>query len=702
MRRVLLLILMISLSPRAHSDIINIPADYNQIQLGIDASNNGDTVLVQPGAYQELLNFNGKNIKLGSLYFTTNDTSYISSTIIDGGQNGRVVTFENGEDTTAVICGFTITNGVGDFGGAIGCRLESNPVIRNNIMLLNTSPFGGAIALNTDARIINNTLKRNSSAQGGGAIYLFNSEAYISQNLMDSNSSNLGGGISCMQSDATIENNDITNNNASGNGGGIFMDNSSPAITGNYIANNISGANGGGISGITSSQPSITDNVIHNNTAELYGGGIYCYNNSSAYVFNNTVDSNRTLQVDGGGIWCGRGSDLQIIENTVAYNSGNLYGGGIATICSPTIRDNIIEYNENVNNGGGGMYCGHVIGFPIIEGNIFRGNICRNSAEGGGIFCKSNSNPFIYNNEIYDNQTNTFGGGIYITENSLPTIVFNRVYNNTSMDGGGVYDNSTSFRLLNNLIYDNSASRDGGGIRLFASDGLMVNNVIYGNSAEERGGGIYSRSSDSKIKNCIIYENVSTDGLQLVLHESDDSAVYNNVQGGYQGIGNIDQEPYFRDPDNADFHLMAIYCGDPYDSPCIDMGAPHIIDTLLDCSMGLGSERSDMGAYGGGETTQTFIPDYSDKPVDGFHLMQNYPNPFNSSTNIRYQIPGKSEVRIDIFNISGQHIENLFAGPQDAGIYSINWDASSYASGVYYYSISADGIVNSRSMVLLK
>ena len=63
------------------------------------------------GNLQLMINYNGKLITVGSLFLTTQDTTYISQTIIDGNQNGSVVKFENGEDLTSVLCGFTITNG---------------------------------------------------------------------------------------------------------------------------------------------------------------------------------------------------------------------------------------------------------------------------------------------------------------------------------------------------------------------------------------------------------------------------------------------------------------------------------------------------------------------------------------------------------------------------------------------------------------
>jgi hypothetical protein len=63
------------LSSFLHATIINVPVPYTTIQAGITASANGDTVLVQPGTYVENINYNGKLITVGSLYFTIADTS---------------------------------------------------------------------------------------------------------------------------------------------------------------------------------------------------------------------------------------------------------------------------------------------------------------------------------------------------------------------------------------------------------------------------------------------------------------------------------------------------------------------------------------------------------------------------------------------------------------------------------------------------
>jgi pectin methylesterase-like acyl-CoA thioesterase len=97
--------------------VINMPADESTIQAAIRAAVDGDTVQVEPGEYVENINFKGKNIVVGSLFLTTEDTSYISQTIINGNKRSTVVMFENGENNSSVLSGFVITNGLVTTGG---------------------------------------------------------------------------------------------------------------------------------------------------------------------------------------------------------------------------------------------------------------------------------------------------------------------------------------------------------------------------------------------------------------------------------------------------------------------------------------------------------------------------------------------------------------------------------------------------------
>lgn len=141
MKKFMLMIMMI-LMTGVFAETIYIPEDYPTIQAGLDESEDGDEVIVYPGTYIENINFAGKAIILGSLFYTTQDTSYISQTIIDGDQADNVVTFDSEEDSTSALTGFTITNGHTGWGGGIYCW-ESSPSIMNVTITDNLALYRG-------------------------------------------------------------------------------------------------------------------------------------------------------------------------------------------------------------------------------------------------------------------------------------------------------------------------------------------------------------------------------------------------------------------------------------------------------------------------------------------------------------------------------------------------------------------------------
>jgi len=94
-------------------------------------------------------------------------------------------------------------------------------------------------------------------------------------------------------------------------------------------------------------------------------------------------------------------------------------------------------------------------------------------------------------------------------------------------------------------------------------------------------------------------------------------------------------------------------------------------------------------------------------PVSGvipssFQLKQNYPNPFNPSTSIRFDIPNASFVRVSVYDVMGRELENLVNEQLKAGEYMVKWDAARFASGIYFYSIAADGYQTTKKMMLIK
>ena len=85
-----------------------------------------------------------------------------------------------------------------------------------------------------------------------------------------------------------------------------------------------------------------------------------------------------------------------------------------------------------------------------------------------------------------------------------------------------------------------------------------------------------------------------------------------------------------------------------------------------------------------------------------YKLYNNYPNPFNPKTTIKYDIPKNSLVRIVIFDILGKEVETIVNEKKEAGRYEIQWDASKYASGTYFYRIEAGDFAETKKMILLK
>ncbi|UCF42441.1 MAG: right-handed parallel beta-helix repeat-containing protein [Planctomycetota bacterium] len=144
---------------------IFVPDEYSTIQHAIDAAGPNNTVMVDPGTHYDNINFSAKNITVSSI--DPNDATIVANTVIDGNNQGPVVTFRNGEDANCVLAGFTITDGNDQGQGAgISCTGDyTSPTIRNCIVIANqgtgihcdqTTPTikNCIIAGNTDAGLV--------------------------------------------------------------------------------------------------------------------------------------------------------------------------------------------------------------------------------------------------------------------------------------------------------------------------------------------------------------------------------------------------------------------------------------------------------------------------------------------------------------------------------------------------------------------
>jgi hypothetical protein len=85
-----------------------------------------------------------------------------------------------------------------------------------------------------------------------------------------------------------------------------------------------------------------------------------------------------------------------------------------------------------------------------------------------------------------------------------------------------------------------------------------------------------------------------------------------------------------------------------------------------------------------------------------YNLFQNYPNPFNPNTNIKYQLSKPGIVTLKVYDILGNEVVSLVNGYQNPGAYSINFNASKLASGIYFYRIRSNDFISTKKMIVLK
>ncbi|MFI5252143.1 MAG: T9SS type A sorting domain-containing protein [Bacteroidota bacterium] len=118
------------------------------------------------------------------------------------------------------------------------------------------------------------------------------------------------------------------------------------------------------------------------------------------------------------------------------------------------------------------------------------------------------------------------------------------------------------------------------------------------------------------------------------------------------------------------------------------------------------------GTFGYGSVIQVILGTLGVKEITAPHefmLHQNYPNPFNPSTEIQFEIPARSVVRLIIYNVIGQVVATLVDGIEDAGYRISRWNTGTMPSGIYFYKLEAvitsapeKSFVQVRKMILIK
>ncbi len=318
------------LCPLIFAATVHVPKDQPTIQAGIDAAENGDTVLVSDGIYTGAGNV---NISFRGKQITVKSRNGAEATIIDCEEtlNTRGFTFESKEPHASVLDGFTIKNGVHGLGGGIYCHTAS-PTIKNCVITQNRATAtrfrgqsaGGIYGTDTTAHITDCTITQN---RGCGVV--FEGERVWTFNALQSTtlanctiSENTDSGVIC-QDLAPVTIKDCT-----------VLQNGGRGVVSTFFTRGIS----------------ITNCRIEQNA----GGGIECSEESFARIEDCTIKENRAEH--GGGIYCSPTSEIEVSGCVIAQNIATETGGGIDVISTrglATITHCTITQNTAHDRGGG-------------------------------------------------------------------------------------------------------------------------------------------------------------------------------------------------------------------------------------------------------------------------------------------------------------------------------------------------------------
>jgi autotransporter family porin len=247
------------------------------------------------------------------------------------------------------------------------------------------------------------------------------------------------------------------------------------------------------------------------------------------------------------------GPHIHLTPDMVVGNIPAATGAGMVIHqCAPEVRNCV--FKDNVAGKGGGLYV-----------------MVATHDENGDII-EDNEAPLIINCDFINNFALKRGGGVSNDMMTHPTYVNCKfIRNRCAEKGGGMYnDFECSPTLISCLFAENSAVMAAGNGNDGNSNPLFVNCTVTRNEAEEVGAGIYQGTGPSNnpvIINSIVWGNICDNDEANIAnwHQCGPEVSFSCIEGGYAGLGNIDQDPRFVDPENLDFRLDSM-------SPCIDAG----------------------------------------------------------------------------------------------------------------------------------
>ena len=710
---------------------INGTHQYTGIQAAINATQNGDIVLVYPGTYFENINYTGKNISVASLNLTTNNPAYIHQTIIDGNQNGSCVQVNSGE-TDAMLHGFTVQNGSGThlalnvlFDGG-GIFIENalfkifNCIITNNEV---TASGGGCFCRNSILFLSNVTIKYNHSFRYGGGICLVSGSSIIFDtiNLCNiylnyaSTGCEFSSSFNCPLTNVIVDTLTVLNPDvyylSSCDEFGYPINNITTNIQhGKLVAVNndlyVSQYGDNNNSGLTPDEPlesisfalsKIVSDSTNPNTINISNGVYSASTTDEKFPLN--LKSYISLE--------GENRDLSILdaESIIYLLNGNKYTDGYS-LKKLTFR-----------NGNGNINSSYDFGIAVIEENhnILLEDLFVTEGIGrvvGAINIVKCNNVKLNNVEFYNNH----GGKAFRADTwYYPSCPFSpdtvRVencyfrhnlpdYDTTGAHGGGAlimgtqpYPDSLTCYIVNCEFIENinnAPSPYKSACALGITDGAEVYavNCTFGDNTNSNPYGAnigLTYNANLSIYNSVLYANHpaeiyiasdSWDTCTLKIYNSlitggeEDIRVYDPQHIVYYDSTNIDLDPLW---DTAGPYPYALTAA----SPCIDAGTlnlpAHIQlpDTDLAGNPRISGGVIDMGAY---EYFLVGLPGLPQKKPQP--LLKAAPNPFNYGTYISYTAKERGHVKIEVYDMNGRKVTALMDVKQLPGNGKFYWDGT--------------------------
>ena len=202
----------------------------------------------------------------------------------------------------------------------------------------------------------------------------------------------------------------------------------------------------------------------------------------------------------------------------------------------------------------------------------------------------------------------------------------------------------------------------------------------------------------------LTFENLYTDSVVFVWESSADSdgdtVMYRAKFGHIVYSGETLLDTVKHDSTLADTSIVVFY--EDFNEDLVDLGGDNsVLKWNVSAIAGSDTVLSDNGPRFVLVDGTSLSVDEDFIPTE-FALRQNYPNPFNPVTTIQFDIPEAGEVRLDVYNILGEKVATLVQGRHEIGRYTIRWDASGMASGMYFYRISSAKFTATKKLVLMK